>query len=54
MTRTIQSAESVGYSSERLARIRPIMQSYVDGRGFAGLSTMLARRGRVIHFEQVG
>jgi CubicO group peptidase (beta-lactamase class C family) len=30
------------------------MQSYVDQRGFAGITTMLARRGRVIHFEQVG
>ncbi len=30
------------------------MQSYVDRRGFAGISTMLARRGQVIHFEQVG
>src|SRR6267143_3765742 len=30
------------------------MQSYVDNRKFAGISTMLARRGRVIHFEQVG
>jgi CubicO group peptidase (beta-lactamase class C family) len=30
------------------------MQSYVDQRGFAGISTMLARRGRIVHFEQVG
>jgi CubicO group peptidase (beta-lactamase class C family) len=30
------------------------MQSYVDRRGFAGLTTMLARRGRVVHFDQVG
>jgi CubicO group peptidase (beta-lactamase class C family) len=30
------------------------MQSYVDRRGYAGVSTMLARRGQVIHFEQVG
>jgi CubicO group peptidase (beta-lactamase class C family) len=54
VNRTIESPEAVGCSSERLARIKPIMQSYVDQRGFAGLSTMLARRGRVIHFEQVG
>jgi CubicO group peptidase (beta-lactamase class C family) len=44
----------VGCSSERLARIRPVMQSYIEHHGFAGFSTMLARRGRVIHFEQVG
>ena len=30
------------------------MQSYVDSGKFAGISTMLARRGRVIHFDQVG
>jgi CubicO group peptidase (beta-lactamase class C family) len=30
------------------------MQTYVDQRGFAGISTMLSRRGQVVHFEQVG
>jgi len=54
VNRTIGSAETVGCSSERLARIKPVMQSYVDRRGFAGVSTMLARRGQVIHCEQVG
>jgi CubicO group peptidase (beta-lactamase class C family) len=52
--RTVDSPEAAGCSSERLTRIKPVMQSYVDDRKFAGLSTMLARRGRVIHFEQVG
>jgi CubicO group peptidase (beta-lactamase class C family) len=54
MGHTIESPESVGVSSERLARIAPVMQSYVEQRGFSGISTMLARRGRIIHFEQVG
>jgi len=54
MNRVIESPESVGCNAERLARIKPVMQSYVDQRGYAGLSTMLARRGRVIHFEQAG
>jgi CubicO group peptidase (beta-lactamase class C family) len=54
MNYSIESPETVGCSSERLARIKPAMQSYIDHYGFAGLSTMLARRGRVIHFEQVG
>jgi CubicO group peptidase (beta-lactamase class C family) len=52
--RTIASPEAAGFSSERLARIKPVMQAYVDKRGFAGISTMLARRGQVVHFEQVG
>ena len=54
MPPTIAAPESVGVNSVRLARIRPVMQSYVDQQGFAGISTLLARRGRVIHFEQVG
>jgi CubicO group peptidase (beta-lactamase class C family) len=54
MNNAVESPEAVGFSSKRLARIKPVMQSYVDGRGFAGVSTMLARRGRVVHFEQVG
>lgn len=54
MSLTIAAPESVGVNSVRLARIRPVMQSYVDRLGFAGISTLLARRGRVIHFEQVG
>ncbi len=37
---------SVGTSPARLARIKPAMQAYVDRCGFAGISTMLARRGR--------
>ena len=54
MNFTVESPEAVGCSSQRLARITPVMQSYVDQRGFSGISTMLARRGRVVHFEQVG
>lgn len=49
-----ESPEAVGVSSERLARIKPVMQSYVDRGAYAGISTMLARRGRIVHFAQVG
>jgi CubicO group peptidase (beta-lactamase class C family) len=54
MTLTITSPESVGMSAERLTRIKPIMQKYVDNGMFAGISTLIARGGKVIHFEQVG
>lgn len=54
MTISIETPEAVGFSSKRLARIRPVMQAYVEGRGFSGFSTMLARHGKIIHFEQVG
>jgi len=30
------------------------MQAYVDSGKFAGISTLLARRGQIVHFEQVG
>jgi CubicO group peptidase (beta-lactamase class C family) len=54
MDHTTTFPEAVGFSSERLARIKPVMQTYVDQHGFAGISTLLARRGNIIHFEQVG
>ena len=41
-------------SSVRLERIRPVMQSYVDDRGVVGISTMISRRGQIVHAEQFG
>jgi len=46
--------EEVGMNSGRLAGIRKEMQSYVDSGKITGLSTLLARKGKVVHFEQVG
>jgi CubicO group peptidase (beta-lactamase class C family) len=46
--------EEVGMSSNQLAGIRQAMQSYVDSGKITGLSTLLARKGKVVHFEQVG
>ena len=46
--------ESVGMSSERLARIGPAMQSYIDAGLVPGTVTMVARRGKVVHFESRG
>lgn len=54
MTQSVHSPGAVGMSVERLARIRPAMQGYVDERGFAGISTMISRRGQIVHFDQVG
>ena len=50
----VAKAESVGMSSERLARIRPAMQQYVDDEKVPGVISMIARQGKVVHFEQVG
>lgn len=46
--------EEVGLSPERLGRIRPWMKSYVDQQKLAGLITVVARRGKVVHMERVG
>jgi CubicO group peptidase (beta-lactamase class C family) len=54
MSFPIQDPASVGMCPARLARIRPAMQALVDRRGFAGISTMLARRGQIVHFDQAG
>ena len=48
------SAESVGMSSERLARIRAAMQAYVDDGRLAGVMTMVARGGQVVHWDAAG
>jgi len=50
----IAAPEEVGISSQRLEHIRPVMQSYVDSGTIAGLSTMIARRGKIVYFDQVG
>src|SRR3954453_1706153 len=46
--------EDVGMSSERLTRIHPMIQSHLDGHDFSGAVTLVARKGRVVHFETHG
>ncbi|HDZ08410.1 serine hydrolase domain-containing protein [Pseudohongiella sp.] len=48
------SPESVGMSAERLERIAPVLQQYVDSGELVGVVSMLARRGEVVHFEEFG
>jgi CubicO group peptidase (beta-lactamase class C family) len=50
---TIQP-ESVGLLSDRLARIQPVMQGYIDRHEFAGVVTAVSRRGQVAHLAKVG
>ena len=40
---------SVGMSAERLERIAPAMQGFVDQGVVRGISTLVARRGQVVH-----
>ena len=46
--------EEVGMISSRLAGIRKVMEPYVDSGKITGLSPLLARKGKVVHFDQVG
>ena len=46
--------EEVGVSAERLERIRPVMQDYVDKENLPGFLTVVARRGKIVHFETIG
>lgn len=54
MTEQSRSAEAVGMSSERLARIRPVLQGYIDQGIIKGINTLLIRRGQVVHAESLG
>lgn len=46
--------ESVGMSSDRLERIAPVLQQYVDSGELVGVVSMIARRGEIVHFEEYG
>ena len=46
--------EKVGLSSTRLEHLRTVTQGYVDQGKLAGLITLVARCGRVAHFECYG
>lgn len=46
--------ESVGFSSERLARLHDLMQGSVDRKEIPGIVTVLARHGKVIDYRSYG
>ena len=46
--------EELGFSSARLARITPALKGYVERKQVAGIVSLVARRGRVVHFETCG
>ena len=54
MSNEIQSPESVGMSSKRLGRVAEAMQRYVDNGTVRGISTMVMRKGELVHAEQFG
>ncbi len=46
--------EEVGVSSERLARIGEAVQRHMEAKSVSGAVTLVARRGRIAHFEAHG
>jgi CubicO group peptidase (beta-lactamase class C family) len=51
---TIDKPENVGMSSERLSRIHEAIQRHLDAGEISGAVTLVARRGRLVHFEAHG
>ena len=51
---TAPKAEEVGVSTERLSRIHDAAQRHIDAKDVAGVVTLVARRGRIVHFEAQG
>ena len=46
--------EKVGVSAERLERIRSFLQGYYNSGQVSGFLTVVARRGKIVHFETIG
>jgi CubicO group peptidase (beta-lactamase class C family) len=49
-----RGADRTGMNAQRLARIDPAMQAYVDRGVYAGVSTVIARRGEIVHQGRYG
>ena len=56
MAASMQEAkpEEVGLSSERLLRIHQAVQRHMDPHEISGAVTLVARKGRIVHFEAHG
>ena len=53
---SIQTAkpEQTGFSSERLARIHEMVQRHIEAHDISGAVTLVARNGKIAHFEAHG
>jgi len=45
---------SKGMVSERLSRIRPVIQAEIDAKRMPGAVVLIARKGAVVHAEAMG
>ena len=51
---TMSKPEDAGFSPERLRRIEPLIKSHIVARQLSGAVTLVARKGKVVHFEAFG
>jgi CubicO group peptidase (beta-lactamase class C family) len=54
MNYAVEPSEAVDMSARRLERIRPAMQTYIDRGVYAGINTVIARHGKVVHAGEFG
>ena len=54
MTIAVRKPETAGMNARRLERIGPAMQAYVDRGVYAGIATLIARRGQIVHAQEFG
>ncbi len=50
----VHSPESVGFSAQRLARLDPVIQGYVDRNEVPGAVALVARHGKVVYHKSFG
>jgi len=50
----LSKPEKVGMSTERLERINTVMKRYIDDELVAGTVTLVARKGKIVHYEAQG
>lgn len=50
----VAPAEEAGMSAERLARLTAMSEGFVEEGQLAGVVTLVARDGKIVHFEAVG
>ena len=53
-TLVVGKPEDAGFSSERLARVREAVKRHLDAGSPSGAVTLVARRGKIVHFEAHG
>ncbi|MEM7131824.1 MAG: serine hydrolase domain-containing protein [Chloroflexota bacterium] len=54
MSMQMSTPDTVGLNIDRLARIKPSMQSWIDRGTISGATMIISRRGQIAYSEQIG